>query len=723
MQKKQNASITFPVALGGMNNVLPADMIGQTQATLLENVIYDKYNGEFKGSEVLSIDNTLKENSNIKELYVLFNETKDDLIYTKQGKLIVNNTVLNISNNKTPKNVLISESTIFFTDKSKIYSISDVSSETVVNGVGTELESTTTYKNPSCITYFRYNDGLYVYVELGAGLGSKTSIYKGGMLLKTGEATINNIVVYTEKAFNTDNAIFQVVTQQGIQNYTIRYYSKTETGSSYYLAGYTSEYLCFYWDFNKKATPKPFIMRNDSCLFLTKISNGQYRLALKFLLNQINASNLKQFSLACTPNFIEFGTIKINNNNTDTILIWGVYDGKPTAIITDYGNGYNTLKTITLSSLPFKPFRAKAINGSWVFFGFDDNLIVYAYRYDYATNTFENVMPFYIKADVMNGNFDVDYFDGNVYIVAGTKLYTMRDVLLSYGEIRCLFIQNGRMVYSFASTLFYSSVGDFYNWETGTEADALFLEVGYKDGGVITHAVNLYGNIIVVKNNGYIYRVSGDYPNWVVTKLGETSTVTSNLFDYGGSIILGTETGLKIINTTQNYGDLTISDFQNNIVTGKVTHISESKERQSIIFCSDKYVFEYYIKLNCFTVYQKESYYQMEELETDTYALKDGKIYKSTTDLNPVTVQRALIHNQYNIVIKAITLYTDTLQDDTEIEIEFYKDKKVTRILKAGQNKHKFFITVRLKELQLKYKHNGSIFINNTIIELMNVGA
>ena len=276
--------------------------------------------------------------------------------------------------------------------------------------------------------------------------------------------------------------------------------------------------------------------------------------------------------------------------------------------------------------------------------------------------------------------------------------------------------------------LLYSGVGDFNNWQEETDADALFLEVGYKDGGNIIAGALTYGSIIVFKDNGYIYRIYGDYPNWTVVKIAETDSITSNIYNMGGTILFGTKTGVKQISPTQVYGDFLLSDFQNNIIANEVTSISESQDRKTIVFCSKDYVFEYHTQLNIFYIYQAEKYTQMLEHFSNNnyihYALKDNLLCEQgDTVLNDVTIQRALIHNQYNIVIKSITLYTYTLQEDIEIEIEFYKDKKITRTLKAGQSKHKFFITVMLKELQLKYKHNGSIFINNTIIELMNIGA
>ncbi len=61
------------------------------------------------------------------------------------------------------------------------------------------------------------------------------------------------------------------------------------------------------------------------------------------------------------------------------------------------------------------------------------------------------------------------------------------------------------------------------------------------------------------------------------------------------------------------------------------------------------------------------------------------------------------------------------MESDTEITIYLFDNINFKRVLKQGQSKHKIFITKRLRELQLKYIHAGSIFIYNIIIEYSNV--
>lgn len=313
--------------------------------------------------------------------------------------------------------------------------------------------------------------------------------------------------------------------------------------------------------------------------------------------------------------------------------------------------------------------------------------------------------------------------------VRNNKLYKFSTSLFSK-KIPFLLIHNGRLIVPNEKSLYFSAVGDFSNFSTGTDADGLYLEIGYKDGGNLIAGAISYGNIILFKDNGYVYRLSGDYPNWVLTKIAETDTITSNIFNYNGSLLFGTTTGIKQLNPSQNYGDFTISDFQNNIISDNVTHISLSENRKALIFCSENYVIEYSLLLNIFYIYQSKvykeilEYYDKEKKYTEYAVDSLGKVYNNKSDeKNIITINRGLISYQKNIVIKSITLFTDVLKEDEEITIYLHGDINFKRVLKQGQSKHKIFLTKRLLEMQLKYIHTGNIFINNIIVECDLIGV
>ena len=104
-------------------------------------------------------------------------------------------------------------------------------------------------------------------------------------------------------------------------------------------------------------------------------------------------------------------------------------------------------------------------------------------------------------------------------------------------------------------------------------------------------------------------------------------------------LIFGTNIGLKKLSPSNYYGDFIIEDFQNKIISNKVTNISLSEERKTLVFCCEDYVFEYHILLNIFYVYQSKVFKQIIEINDSSnnytsYALDSaGKLYKADKTL------------------------------------------------------------------------------------------
>lgn len=770
MQKKQNASITFPAALGGMNNILPADTIGQTQATLLENVTYDEITKTFKGSHTFNqVTNTY--NGTLNKIYEVQYSGKRCIFVTH------NNGFYDVTNNKQVdlidniSDMIYNDNGVYIASGSNIYRYyNDILEEVPFKSFF--LKSV--YKAQSwAFRNIEYKSGRLYFTSWWAYNSEANASISGlGYTSLTGEQSeeqTNNIVmIYKSQNFTAYQGAALLKDDEGVYIYKPSNRSASDIPSDtlnvgiYKITGNTVEYdaarnLILYIVANDWNYKKNFGSINDESAYLTSISysadgtslGGTAKLiTLKNKTKDITVYkgkslynayyfditvmyNRKIYPAFCTIDITiisythttggEFSCdfyIRLYINVGDLRELTTGITKKLTGVIFTNNERQNFF---------FKVFKTS--NGSIVVFARDE-VFFYDNSIDQTLNPTLKSFPVTFLTDkskisdvCQNGDkFYITFDDGTGVFKVGELDFRARGDIIPF-----LLVNNGRLIASQTNSLYYSGIGDFNNWQEETDADALFLEIGYKDGGNIIAGALTYGSIIVFKDNGYIYRIYGDYPNWSVVKIAETDSITSNIYNMGGIIIFGTKTGVKQINPTQVYGDFLLSDFQNNIIANEVTSISESQERKTIVFCSKDYVFEYHINLKIFYVYQSEMYNQLiEHFKDDVYnhyALKDKSLFQQSNTLNNVTVQRALIHNQYNIVIKAITLYTDTLQEDTEIEIEFYKDKKVTRTLKAGQSKHKFFITVRLKELQLKYKHNGSIFINNIVIELMNVGA
>ncbi len=257
------------------------------------------------------------------------------------------------------------------------------------------------------------------------------------------------------------------------------------------------------------------------------------------------------------------------------------------------------------------------------------------------------------------------------------------------------------------------------------------MEIGYKDGGKITYAVVVLDSIIVFKDNGNIYRLSGSYPLWSVSKLGEVDIVTSNALIYGSQIIFGSSSGIKKISATEYYGDFFLSDYQFNMQDKNVQSVSLCSSRNNIIFVSQDYIFEYSNVLKGFYIYENNKnnkFIQVIEIFNpdktyNTYALNSsGRLFmQNKNKLNNVEVIYKEIKSNLNMVIKAVVVYTPLLNEEKSFNLIINGDTYKLQ-LKANKNRHKYFITKKVNKLQIKLTHKGDFFIDNIFIEYAQIG-
>lgn len=110
-----------------------------------------------------------------------------------------------------------------------------------------------------------------------------------------------------------------------------------------------------------------------------------------------------------------------------------------------------------------------------------------------------------------------------VYRYSG-KLETMEDSPV------CTYVtkRDGRVLVNdleHSSRLVLSGVGDPANWKNAPEdgwieSDSVWIDVGYKSGGGISSIATLSKDMIVWKDNGTVYRLTGSYPDWAVYEIG-----------------------------------------------------------------------------------------------------------------------------------------------------------------------------------------------------------
>ena len=152
--------------------------------------------------------------------------------------------------------------------------------------------------------------------------------------------------------------------------------------------------------------------------------------------------------------------------------------------------------------------------------------------------------------------------DGTL-IASGGKLQYYNGktlVTIESPNANSVYIRSARVLITDESSVRYSGVGDETNWtdDSNVDSSSKFVEAGYKDGGKFIGMVNLSTDILLIKDNRRVYRLSGDYPNWSISEVSrnvECSGRLSYCAVSDRSFILG-QNEVQIMQTTDQYGDV-----------------------------------------------------------------------------------------------------------------------------------------------------------------------
>lgn len=166
-------------------------------------------------------------------------------------------------------------------------------------------------------------------------------------------------------------------------------------------------------------------------------------------------------------------------------------------------------------------------------------------------------------------------FDNCIYIASGDKLqYFDYETLKTVGGSKLcdnVFERFGRLVVTHRGddNLYYSATGDAKSedaWkeDSNVESSSKWLEVGYKDDGDIITCKPMANDLLVFKTNGRIYSVSGEYPAWNVSQVGEKSyaeDIQKSIEIVGDSVAFITRNGIRSVDTVQTYGNFTMNEI------------------------------------------------------------------------------------------------------------------------------------------------------------------
>jgi len=156
------------------------------------------------------------------------------------------------------------------------------------------------------------------------------------------------------------------------------------------------------------------------------------------------------------------------------------------------------------------------------------------------------------------------------FYICNTLSHTLSD---SPSQCNGVFVKNGRVWIWYEYTLKCSGVGDERNWTDNSSDDSSskWLNVGYKEGdyevSYILGVCNLSSDIVIIKADGKVYRLKGDYPDWALVEVARGLRCI-NRHSYcavqDGVFILS-RSGLFYLQTTAAYGDVKPANIASNI--------------------------------------------------------------------------------------------------------------------------------------------------------------
>lgn len=171
----------------------------------------------------------------------------------------------------------------------------------------------------------------------------------------------------------------------------------------------------------------------------------------------------------------------------------------------------------------------------------------------------------------LTGNLAPKYasWEDGILIASGGKLqyYNGSGLVTLTDSPECteVYIRASRVVVASGTEIRYSDVGDEAAWteDTGDPSTSKFVEAGYKDGGNFIGMASLSTDIIIIKDNRRVYRLSGEYPDWVIYEVSRNIECTGRMAFCSVAdavFILGGQE-VQAIQTTDSYGDMKPSNI------------------------------------------------------------------------------------------------------------------------------------------------------------------
>lgn len=149
---------------------------------------------------------------------------------------------------------------------------------------------------------------------------------------------------------------------------------------------------------------------------------------------------------------------------------------------------------------------------------------------------------------------------GKLQYFNGATLTTISDSPNATG----VYVRAGRVLVTDENNVRYSGVGDETNWaeDTNDDSSSKFVEAGYKDGGKLIGMVNLSSDLLLIKDNRRLYRLSGEYPNWQISEVSRNADVGGRMSycAVADSVFILGRNAVQNVQTTADYGDMKLQN-------------------------------------------------------------------------------------------------------------------------------------------------------------------
>jgi hypothetical protein len=298
--------------------------------------------------------------------------------------------------------------------------------------------------------------------------------------------------------------------------------------------------------------------------------------------------------------------------------------------ISFYGSKFKTRPAISASlhntDFPITSFWWDEITKSLYFFVGEHNKPKKMYYFDTKNNHVNFVGDLTGRADRPS----CVYFHGNLFVASGDKL----QVLLLYEPewlkpqhlklltldgkytnagktslnsplVTTLAVKDSRLVATAArtDTIYFSSINDCLSAKTLGLVDdsddrsaAKYIEgIGESDNSAIIGMVVNVSDIIVFKYSGSCYSISGNAPDWYVTKVADNSDAIkqSAIVSHANTLIFMSTSGFKELKTKASHGNYSLEEFGMQVNPAIAEHHSDPwgrmlDDRHQLIFSSDR---------------------------------------------------------------------------------------------------------------------------------------